>query len=429
RLFGEHLEIALEQAARQNTIAALLYVDLDRFKLVNDSLGHPAGDAVLIQVAERLRNETRTQDLAARHSGDEFLILLRDLDPSNARGAADEAATRIHALLRRPFSVDGQEFSIDASVGAALFPVDAGSTDELLRQADMAMYASKRAGPGGTRFAADVERTVSAGLSVAGRLRHGLEHDEFELHYQPIVDIAGSAPPELEATTPFALEALIRWRDPERGLIEPDHFLPAAEEIGMVSALSDWTLQAALRQSRAWAEAGIEVPVSINLSGGQLRHELIASVIEEIEALGLNPRSVIIELTESLAMSDPDLTQAIISRLSAYGVRFALDDFGAGHSSLSRIVETDFPVEILKFDRPFVSAIGSDVPNAVLAAMVRLAGELGISPLAEGIETPEQWRFLADCGCALGQGYAVSAPLPADQIAELFAPAAAVPGP
>jgi EAL domain-containing protein (putative c-di-GMP-specific phosphodiesterase class I) len=285
----------------------------------------------------------------------------------------------------------------------SVFPKDAPDGATLLRNADLAMYQSKRNGPGGSVTYSSDERDPRSQLSLATGLRKAVENGSWVLHYQPIID--------LRTGNVTGVEALIRWKDPERGLVYPGDFLPAAEDMGLTGAMGDWVLEEMCRQSRAWSEAGLSLDVGMNLSARQLQQpDLADRILSRVEAWGVDPRTVVVELTESTAMMDLRRTERVLWALREQGVRVAIDDFGTGYSSLSRL--THLPVEILKIDRSFVRYVLDDAnARTVVVAMIRLAHALGMDALAEGIETDEQWRFLAEHGCPLGQGFLFSRPV------------------
>jgi diguanylate cyclase (GGDEF)-like protein/PAS domain S-box-containing protein len=407
-----HLEMALGRARRGGQSVALLYIDLDEFKLVNDSLGHIAGDELLRQVARRLGALKRESDLLARQGGDEFLLLVPDLDCSDHAGSAPSAvariAERIHWALRDPFVVEGLECRLGASVGVSIYPHDAGDAPGLLRHADAALYNGKALGRGTTVIYADDEADPLERLSLTTRLRRAVERGEFVLHYQPVVD--------LEDGSIAGVEALVRWDDPERGIIAPREFIAAAEGLGLIERIGDWVFEEACRQAREWRRAGGVLHVSINLSLRQVwQSDLTEKLLARVHRAGLSPDRFILEITESTAMTGSVRGEQTLQALADAGFRLAIDDFGTGYSSLARL--KGMPVEILKIDRSFVSdADTEDSSKGIVKTIVELSHNLGLSPIAEGIETPGQWRALRDHGCRLGQGYLFSRPVPADEV-------------
>jgi len=420
-MFEELLDLALARAKRKELAAAVLFMDLDNFKLVNDSLGHEAGDELLQQMGTRLREALRETDVVARQGGDEFLVLLSDLErgSQNTRPdtetsviAAEDVAERIHELLKRPFAIGGTEFYITASLGISLFPLDGDDGKSLLKNADAAMYRSKRSAPGtSTVFSKDSVDPLSR-LSLATRLRRAVERKEWMLHYQPIVDLSDGHL--------VSVEALLRWQDPTTGIVPPGEFIPLAEEMGLIEGIGDWVLEEVCRQSQAWRREGLMIEVSFNLSPRQLwQSNLVNKIIGHLKWMHINPRQVLVEITESTAMIDPDRTMRILEQLHTAGLRLAIDDFGTGYSSLSRLKQ--MPVDILKIDRSFVRDIPSDRhAMSMVKAIIQLARGLGMVPLAEGIETEEQRGFLAQSGCVMGQGFYFSRPVPATEISQRY---------
>ncbi|MGH2557342.1 MAG: putative bifunctional diguanylate cyclase/phosphodiesterase [Actinomycetota bacterium] len=420
-MFEELLDLALSRARRKDLAVAVLFMDLDNFKLVNDSLGHEAGDELLQQMGARLKEALRETDVVARQGGDEFLVLLSDLergsqsarpDTETAVVAAETIAERIHEVLRRPFAVGGTEFYISASIGISLFPLDGNDGKTLLKNADAAMYRSKRSAPGGFTVFSKESVDPLTKLSLATRLRRAVERKEWTLHYQPIVD--------LRDAHLVSVEALLRWQDPSTGMVPPGEFIPLAEEMGLIEVIGDWVLEEVCRQSMAWRREGLMIEVSFNLSPRQLWHgNLVGKIIGHLQWMKINPRSVLVEITESTAMTDPDRTIRILEELHGAGLRLAIDDFGTGYSSLSRLKH--MPVDILKIDRSFIRDIPADAhAMSMVKAIIQLAHGLGMVPLAEGIETEEQWRFLAENGCTLGQGFYFSRPVPASDISQRY---------
>jgi diguanylate cyclase (GGDEF)-like protein/PAS domain S-box-containing protein len=415
--FEGHLEEAL-RAATGRAALAVLFVDLDDFKLVNDSFGHAAGDELLRAVAERLRAATRAEEIVARHGGDEFLLLVAGLEGADgvpdveaARDTAQAVARRIRRALRAPFVVAGVEIVVSASIGISLFPLDAPDTQTLLKHADAAMYKAKDDGRDRYEVYALDRDNAFAQLSMAGRLRSALEREEaLVLHYQPLV--------RLDSAEIVGVEALIRWQDGGR-LVPPADFLPLAERMGLMGRLSDWVVGEACRQATAWRDGGLDLYVSVNLPPSFWQPTAMRHVLATIETFGLNPDRLMIEITESAFAGDPRRNMDfVLAELHERGLRLAIDDFGSGHSSLSRL--NQMRVSMLKIDRSFVGGLEDDAGTAVLtASIVQLARNLGLEPLAEGIETEEQRRFLIAHGCELGQGFHFSRPVPAAEIEAL----------
>jgi diguanylate cyclase (GGDEF)-like protein/PAS domain S-box-containing protein len=403
RLFAEHLGLAIARAERTGHVVGLLYLDLDDFKLVNDSLGHGAGDRLLVMVADRLRTRARATDLLARHGGDEFLVILGDLDPLTAAADARRAAEGLLEALAVPFVVAGAEFHVGAAVGISLLPGDARDAESLLCHADAAMYQAKHDGRGEIRqFDPDRGEPLQR-LSLTTRLRRAIAEDELLLHWQPIVDpVSGRLQ---------ALEALVRWQDPVHGLVAPAAFVPLAEETGLIDLLGDRVLELVVAQRARWREEdGFEPTVHVNVSPPELRRpDFAARLAARLAAHDIDPATIVLEITETAAMQDPARVGPLLRELADTGVRIAIDDFGAGHSSLSRLIE--LPVHLLKIDRSFLAAAPTDPASAaVLESVVSLGAALDMQVVAEGLETEEQRAQLIALGCPLVQGYLVGRP-------------------
>jgi diguanylate cyclase (GGDEF)-like protein/PAS domain S-box-containing protein len=415
-MFEELLDLSLARARRHDGSVAVVLVDLDDFKLVNDSLGHDNGDELLRSLALRLREATRETDLVARKAGDQFLLLLADLEREGggemdaALLRAESVAQRIHDVLRTPFVIDGTELYVSVSIGISLFPQDAPDAAQLLRNADAAMHASKKAGPAGYVVSSHGGADPKTKLSFVTRFRKAVEQHDWVLHYQPVV--------ELETGRMTGVEALIRWAAPDGTLIQPNDFIPLAEELGLIEPIGDWVVEEIVRQDRAWREQGLDLELGFNLSPRQFwQPDLAERILSRIEGGGLDPHRVVVEITESSAMMDPDRAQRVLWDLHTRGLRVAIDDFGTGYSSLSRLREV--PVEILKIDRTFVSGVDDDPQAAsIVTAFIELGRGLGMTTLAEGIETEAEWHFLRERGCVLGQGFYFSRPVPAEEIVE-----------
>jgi diguanylate cyclase (GGDEF)-like protein len=406
-MFRRHLDAAVARAERRDGAVAVLFVDLDNFKLVNDGFGHSAGDALLAAVARRLEAAVRPGDIVARQGGDEFLVLVDDVPAADRAGAArvaEAVADRIRAELRKPLAVSGTEVYPSASVGASLYPHDGRDSEALLVTADVAMYAAKDAGRDRCRLYVADAVDARAQLSTAARLHRAVEEGQFVLYYQPLVELATGAA--------VGAEALVRWRDPECGLVPPGEFLPLAERSGLLGAISDWVVAEACRQGAAWRAAGLDLYVSVNLSPECCRREHVESLLEAIERSGLPEDRFMVEVTETGLMVDGGGVEPMLAELDRRGIRIAIDDFGTGHSSLSRLAQ--MPVGVLKIDRSFVRTLTDDPrAEAIVRSIVQLARNLGLEPLAEGIETEEQKRALLRLGCTHGQGYLYGAPVPA----------------
>ena len=412
-LFSEHLEVALARVAGHGQGVAVLYVDLDDFKLVNDSLGHGAGDELLIEVARRLRSAVRSGDIVARQGGDEFLILVADLEVAAGTDVADIAravAENLREALSAPFDLAGTEVYCSGSVGISLYPVDAADAESLLKHADAAMYRAKESGRDGHQVYSRDGGDAMARLSMAGRLRRAAARDEFVLHYQPLVDLSTGGI--------VGVEALIRWMDGDRGLVMPGDFIPLAERTGLIGPISEWVLEEACRQGRAWRDAGLDLYVSVNMPAAFWEPTAMRHVLDTIDSFGLSPDRMMIEITESTVEGDGLRGAPILAEIHERGLRLAIDDFGTGHSSLGRLHR--MAVTTLKIDRSFVAGVPADRNACVLVSgVIGLAEGLGLQALAEGIETEAQRAFLVAHGCPLGQGYLFSPPVAAAQIEPL----------
>jgi diguanylate cyclase (GGDEF)-like protein/PAS domain S-box-containing protein len=417
--FQEQLDEAITRCPQQTCAVAVLFIDLDNFKLINDSFGHAAGDELLRAVAERLQQGTRTSDLVARQGGDEFLVLLADIhppavpeDPEYARNAADTVARKIRRTLHEPFVVADVEIFVSASIGVSLLPDDAADSETLLKHADAAMYRAKDAGRDCHALYAVSKDDALAQLSMAGRLRTAIEKaDGLVLHYQPLV--------RLDSGEIVGAEALIRWQDDER-LVPPGDFLPLAERTGLMAPLSDWVIAEACRQAKQWRDRRLDLYVSINLPPSFWQPTAMRHVLSTIESFGLNPDRLMIEITESgMMMESRANMEPVLAELHERGLRLAIDDFGSGHSSLSRL--NQMRVSTLKIDQSFVRDLPEDRSAVVLvSSIIQLAQNLGLDPLAEGIETEEQREFFLAHGCELGQGFHFSRPVVAVELEALY---------
>jgi diguanylate cyclase (GGDEF)-like protein/PAS domain S-box-containing protein len=419
-LLFERLEQALARAARTRRGTALLFVDLDDFKVVNDSLGHRAGDQLLVGVAQRLRASLRPGDTAARLGGDEFVMLVEDL-----AGAVDAEAVaqRVLEQLRAPFALEGRQVFVAASVGIALAGAEDALPDDLLRRADVALYAAKTRGKGQVViYDGTMDAQPLARLELEADLRRALEREEFRLYYQPIVN--------LETGAISGVEALLRWHHPERGVVAPLEFIPLAEETGMIVPIGRWALHEACRQAQAWLTEhpyGADMVTSVNLSARQFQHpRLVEDVAEALRAAGLPANRLKLEITESVAMEAGIGTIQTLQALKGLGVQLAIDDFGTGYSSLAYLKR--FPVDTLKVDKSFVDGLGHDEQDtAIVQSVVALARTLSLSVTAEGIETREQLAALCAVACEEGQGFYFARPQPAEQVGRLLATGLALP--
>ncbi|MGX7705994.1 putative bifunctional diguanylate cyclase/phosphodiesterase [Methylobacterium sp. Gmos1] len=416
----EHLDAALARLEREAEGCAVLLVDLDRFKPVNDTLGHPVGDALLRKVADRLRAMVRAGDTVARIGGDEFVVLQAGVSEP---GEAQALARRVVDLVGRTYMIEGQLLSIGASVGIALAPADGRDADRLLKNADLALYRAKLDGRGTFRF---FEPEMDARMQARRRLeldmRQALARREFRLHYQPQLNLADERL--------VGCEALIRWHHPERGLVSPVDFIPLAEEIGLILPIGEWVIRQACRDAAAWPQP---LTVAVNVSPAQFKSDrLVETIVSALGNAGLPAARLEVEITEGVLLQDNEKTLHTLHRLRALGVRVSMDDFGTGYSSLSYL--RAFPFDKIKIDRSFVADLhagkdpgAKDDGEAIIRAIAGLGRSLGMTTVAEGVETPEQLRRIRAEGCTDVQGYLISRPLPADALLALLA--APVPGP
>lgn len=414
-LFQEHGRTAIQRARRTGRMLAILYIDLDGFKIVNDSLGHDVGDSLLREVACRLRGGLRESDVVARINGDEFAVLVEDL--ADLTGAAAVAETLL-ATLAKPVIIDDRELYAPASVGISCFPQDGDDVATLLKHADAAMYQAKAQGRGIYRyFSMDMDAQAVETLLMANSLRHALERQQLLLHYQPIFELATGRI--------MAVEALIRWQHPELGMVSPLRFIPVAESTGLICVIGDWVLREACRQARSWQRAGLPpTRVAVNLSARQCSQMDLADRIEAIlRESDLDPRWLELEVTESAMMQHPAHSAQLFRRLREMGITIAIDDFGTGYSSLAYLKQ--FQVNHLKIDRTFVSGLPDDADDTTITrTIIAMAHHLGMGVVAEGVETEAQREFLRAAGVEHAQGYLYSRPLPAEELAVVLARAA-----
>jgi diguanylate cyclase (GGDEF)-like protein len=403
----------LEQAIAEQRPFALCVLDLDRFKVINDSLGHGAGDALLKLVGRRLLSTTRTDDAIARAGGDEFLLLLRDL---SVREDVEKLATRWMNALSEPYRIQGTELHVSPSIGIARYPLDATDGEELLSRADEAMYQAKQAGRNMFRFFdAEVMGFSRERLSIEADLRQAIAHSQFQLHYQPKIDIASGMT--------RSVEALLRWQHPTRGRMMPGDFIAIAEDTGLILPIGEWVVREACRQARAWQLQGLPfLRVAVNVSPTQFRQSGFSNMVREaLEAYSLDPSCLEIELTEATLMSNAERSVAMLEQLSRLGVLVAIDDFGTGYSSMTYLQR--FPIDKLKIDRSFICDLDSNPDDAsIVRAIISLAHSLRLKVVAEGVETPAQLEILRRMGCDQYQGYLRSPAVPAEEIPALMMP-------
>jgi diguanylate cyclase (GGDEF)-like protein/PAS domain S-box-containing protein len=418
-LLLDRLEQGVERARRHHDALALLFLDLDNFKVINDSMGHAVGDELLVLVAKRLGNLVRASDTIARFGGDEFVMLLSD--PVHLTSAI-ETAQRIAAAMAEPFRLQQRDVTVSVSIGIAL-STDQSNRHDLLRQADIALYRAKAQGKGTYDvFDETMHAAARHRLDMESDLRRALARGEFVLHFQPKVDLATGAV--------VGAEALVRWQHPERGLLSPAEFIPVAEETGLILPLGAWILRTACAQGASWAchfaqQEQRRFTMSVNLSGRQFVHpRLVEDVAAVLDETRLPAACLALEITESVTMGHADTTIERLRRLKAIGVTLSVDDFGTGYSSLAYLKR--FPVDVLKIDRSFVSELGDDVADtAIVSSIITLAHALHMRAVEEGVETTQQYTQLRDHGCDRAQGYYIAKPLPAEEFTARYLSVAA----
>ena len=402
-LLLDRIQSMLASARRNRTEVGIMFIDLDNFKTINDSLGHYAGDELLKRVASRLQSSLRNVDLVGRLGGDEFLVVLADL--TNAEDIAP-VAEKISEAISEPFSLEDQILSVSASIGVSVFPRDGETPDSLIRNADAAMYLAKERGRNNWQFfQPSLNRQAFQALALESGIRKAIKDLEFTLHYQP----------EIRTNTgqPTAVEALIRWKHPELGLLGPDQFISVAEHRGLIMPIGRWVINEAIRQAREWADLGMPIPVAINLSAVQFKQkDLVEDIAARLKEHGVSGEMIELELTESLFLEDVNAMTKTLGRLKDLGVSLAVDDFGTGYSSLSYLKR--YPIDKVKIDRSFVRDIPRDDDDvAITVAIINLAASLNLKVVAEGVETQEQAYFLEEHQCDFLQGYHIARPLPA----------------
>ena len=401
----DRLDQAIRTGLRFTTPVALLVMDLDRFKVVNDELGHAAGDQLLIEVATRLRADLRDQDTVARLGGDEFAIILPGSDEHGARRVAEKVTT----ALRRPFEIQNHAHEIGVSIGIAISPTHGDHVDAILRCADVAMYQAKRRASGVAVYSGAVELEGTDQLALVADLRRTLDRHELDVVYQPIVS--------LQTGTPIGVEALARWRHPERGLVDPARFIPLAERTGLVRPLFATVLEKTIAQAAVWRLDHVFLQASVNLSiGNLLDPELAVTVSDALRNAGAGPESLALEITESMLMADPERAMATLGSLQRLGVQLAIDDFGVGYSSLAYLQK--LPAYAVKIDRTFVDRMTKDHGSAeIVKLIIQLGHSLGMTVTAEGVENRPTWEALSALHCDAAQGYFVARPMVGEAIA------------
>ena len=410
QLLHERLERTLAWARRKDKLVGVLFIDIDRFRAVNDTFGQDAGDRLLKEVATRLRALAAPRDFIARVSGDEFVMIVPNLP---ATKDASELASRILAAIHHAYDLDGQRLYCTASVGISVFPYDAQQPAELIRNAGMAMESVKQHGRNNFQYyRPEMHHTTVRRLELENSLRGALEREEFELHYQPRIELASGRL--------SGFEALLRWRHPRHGLLTPDEFVPILEDTGLIVAVGEWVMRRACAQIKLWERLGLAGPVAVNLSARQFHQRDLDKVVARIIGeTGIEPQHLELELTESLLMREPEEAARTLRRLESMGVRLAIDDFGTGYSSLAYLRR--FPISALKIDRAFIQDLNENPEDAAITqAIIHLAHSLGLKVIAEGVERPAQLEFLRARGCDEMQGYLFSPPLPASELDALL---------
>ena len=411
-MFNQRLALALARAHRYGKMAAVLFIDLDRFKIINDTLGHDAGDRLLKQLAERLRVSLREADTVGRQGGDEFVVLIEDLTDSNQ---VTGVAQKMLETIAEPYLIAGQEFHVTASIGISVYPEDGNDQQALLKNADIAMYRAKERGKNNYQFySAQMNLHSFERLALETSLRHAVERNEFVLHYQPKVN--------MRSGRITGVEALVRWQHPELGMVPPAQFIPLAEEMGLIVQIGEWVLRTACSDARGWLDQGLPaISVAVNLSARQFdRDDLVLSIMNVVRETGFDPRSLELEITESTVMHSADRAAGVLRQLKGIGVRVAIDDFGTGYSSLGYLKR--FPIDSVKIDRSFIIDIPEDKDDvAITCAVIAMAHSLRLKVVAEGVETAEQYAFLREQDCDEIQGYYFSQPVEAAALAPLLA--------
>ena len=409
RMFREELDRDVIHAREGGASLAVMLMDLDRFKEINDSLGHHQGDIVLREVADRLRRRLRGNDLVARLGGDEFAVILRDApDEATVR----EIAAQIHNVLEQPVTVGEMNLVVDASVGVALAPQHGTDADVLIQRADMAMYAAKSSRTGFEIYDAELDETSAERLTLTSDLRRAFANGELVVHYQPKANLDGKV---------VGVEALVRWLHPTLGLIPPDRFVPLAEHSGLIRPLTMEVLRHSLAQLRAWTEQGLDLTIAVNLSPQHLLDtDLPADIERMVTEAGVRAERLELEITETSLMVNPKRAVGVLERLGEIGVRIAIDDFGTGYSSLQYLKQ--LPVNVLKIDRTFVAAMTESERDALIVrSTIDLSRNLGLEVVAEGVETAECWDALAALGCDLAQGFVLAHPMPGPELTDWLA--------
>ncbi len=405
--FHEMLNKTIHHASRHKKLMAILFIDIDRFKNINDEFGVAAGDLVLKEIANRFATVLRSGDTLARLGGDEFIILLNDIGHAKF---ASPVADKLLQACSEPIKIDNQEVMVTISIGICLYPNDGESLEDLQKNADCAMYKAKQSGGGVYQyFTKEMNKEAHKHIQLEAALRKAINNNEFVLYYQPKLN--------LKDGTMAGVEALIRWENPEFGLISPTEFIPLAEETGLIMQIGEWALREACRANKAWQQQGFEpIAVAVNLSPKQFQHQDIAQLVESVlQEVGLDAKYLELEITETAIMSDVSSTVSKLQRIKEMGVHISVDDFGTGYTSISYLKK--FPISLLKIDQSFVKGITyNQNDSAITSAVIALAHSLGMKVIAEGVENAEQLQYLADQECDIVQGYYLSRPLPEQKI-------------
>ena len=408
--FVEHLKVIIERAKKVGSIFAVLFLDLNRFKMINDTMGHDVGDFLLKIVSQRVKECIRSTDMVARLGGDEFTVILDDI---RSIEMVSSTAKKICMSLSHPVHYMDQDIYITTSVGISLYPNDGMDIGALMKHADTAMYCAKEEGAQYKFYEDEMEMEISKRMSLESDLRRALEHEEFVVHYQPQVDLTSG---EI-----IGVEALVRWQHPEKGLVPPNDFIPIAEETGFIEEIGAWVLQTSCRQLSAWLKQGFRpLRVAVNLSGRQLENDaLIEKVSEILNETGLPASALELEITESMLMDSDKGVLPILEHLNKIGVMLAIDDFGTGYSSLGKLKR--FPIDILKIDRSFVNDIATNPDDlAIITGIIALAKSLNLKVVAEGVEDAEQEQILKNLNCDIMQGFYFCKPIPASVFEQQF---------
>ena len=410
-MFNDVLNLAIQNARRYNRNFAVLFIDLDRFKNINDTLGHEAGDRLLQEMGARLTQTVRTSDVVARLGGDEFVVLVQEVSEAKQ---VETVARKVLFTLVKPMVIQGQECRVTASIGICMFPAEAQDEHALMKNADIAMYRAKDEGKNTYQFYSEEMNLHSFGrMALETSLRRGLERNEFFLHYQAKLD--------LRQGRITGVEALVRWQHPDLGMIPPAQFIPLAEETGLIVSLGNWVLNTACMQNVAWQREGLPpLRMAVNLSARQFDDEnLVIDIAEALNKSGMRADLLELELTESMVMQHAERAGKVLAAIKQLGVRVAIDDFGVGYSSLANLKR--FPIDTLKVDRSFIRDIPQDTEDrAITEAIIAMGRSLNLTVVAEGVETLEQETFLRDHGCDETQGFYFSRPIASDEFADLL---------